>query len=235
MDKGRLHLIPNLLSDVEPESSFPPQVKKLALELKYYVVENVKFSRRLLKKLDRSVDIDSMDIQELPRKNEVVDLSNLLAPALIGHDIGLMTDAGCPAVADPGSQVVRLAHEKGIRVIPHTGPSSILLTVMASGMNGQAFTFNGYLPKDRKDRMVALRKFEDLATKKGITQIFMDTPYRNDNVIEDILNVCRADTRLCIASDITGDHEDIRSMSITYWKKKKKSYQKIPVMFALGS
>ena len=235
MDKGRLHLIPNLLSDVEPESSFPPQVKKLALELKYYVVENVKFSRRLLKKLDRSVDIDSMDIQELPRKNEVVDLSNLLAPALNGHDIGLMTDAGCPAVADPGSQVVRLAHEKGIRVIPHTGPSSILLTVMASGMNGQAFTFNGYLPKDRKDRMVALRKFEDLATKKGITQIFMDTPYRNDNVIEDILNVCRADTRLCIASDITGDHEDIRSMSITYWKKKKKSYQKIPVMFALGS
>ncbi len=235
MDKGRLHLIPNLLSDVEPESSFPPQVKKLALELKYYVVENVKFSRRLLKKLDRSVDIDSMDIQELPHKNEVVDLSNLLAPALIGHDIGLMTDAGCPAVADPGSQVVRLAHEKGIRVIPHTGPSSILLTVMASGMNGQAFTFNGYLPKDRKDRMVALRKFEDLATKKGITQIFMDTPYRNDNVIEDILNVCRADTRLCIASDITGDHEDIRSMSITYWKKKKKSYQKIPVMFALGS
>ena len=235
MSRGRLHLLPNVLSEDTADKVIPSAVKEIAVGLRHFIVENEKVSRRFLKSLDRSVDIDAIHFSVLEKHSDTLDYTGLLSPALAGHDIGLLSDAGCPAVADPGANVVAAAHENGIRVVPHVGPSSILMTVMASGMNGQAFTFNGYIPRDKKDRVSALRKMEDIALKQGITQLFMDTPYRNEQVIQDILSSCRPTTRLCIAADITGAREGIRTMSIQEWKKSGKwKVGKVPVMFGLG-
>lgn len=234
MSRGRLHLLPNLLSPDTAAKVIAPQVSETLLRLQHYIVENEKVSRRFLKTLDRSVDIDAISFEVLDKRSDSLDYRGLLAPAMNGVDIGLMSDAGCPAVADPGALVVAAAHELGIRVIPHVGPSSILMTVMASGMNGQAFAFNGYIPKDKGERIKTLKRLEESATKQGITQVFMDTPYRNQQLLDELIAVGRPSSRLCIAMDITGSEELIRTMSLADWKKKGVKLGKIPVMFALG-
>lgn len=238
---GTLYLIPNLLGGDNPDL-IAPQVREIALSLNHFIVESVKPVRRYLKKLDRSVDIDAIEFEELPRpkgkykqRMDANALRELLMPATLGGSVGLVSDAGCPAIADPGAFVVREAHAQGIRVVPLPGPCSITLALMASGMNGQRFAFHGYLPIDRGERASALRKLEKRATTDFATQIFMETPFRNQRLLETVVNTLRPDLRLCVAANLTLPDEVIITEDIRQWRKLKVDLHKKPAIYLLGS
>jgi 16S rRNA (cytidine1402-2'-O)-methyltransferase len=161
------------------------------------------------------------------------EIDSIIEPLLHGQDMGLISEAGLPCVADPGSNVVAMAHEAGVKVVPLVGPSSILMALMASGFNGQQFTFNGYLPRERSERIRKIKQLEQMAFT-GITQIFMDAPYRNNQVLDDVLQTCRMETKLCIASNITCDNERINTKTVMEWSVRKPDINKMPVMFLLG-
>ncbi len=233
--KGNLFLVPNTLGNPLIEKTVPPGNIEKVKEIQVFIVENLRNARRYLKLLDKQIDIDQLIFHELNEHTYPEEIPGFLEPAMKGSDIAIISEAGVPGVADPGAAVVQLAHQKGIRVVPLTGPSSILLSLMASGLNGQHFTFLGYLPVKRPERIRKIREIENEVFRRGETQIFMEAPYRNDALLEDILETCDPDTRLCIAADITLESEFIFTKRIREWKKQKPALHKRPVIFLLGS
>jgi len=233
---GTLYLIPTLLAADTEHTVLPPAVKDRCSTIDYFLVENLRTARRFLSKLKIGKPIESLSFQELERKASFETIMDYLLPIVNGQDAGVLSEAGCPAIADPGSEVVQAAHQLQIPVVPLTGPSSILLALMASGLNGQSFAFTGYVPIQHPERQQRLKQLEKLARNSGQTQIFMETPYRNEKLLADILKVCMGDTQLCVAKDITGPQALIMTKSIEGWRKMKSkpSLHKIPAIFILG-
>jgi len=233
MEHGRLFLIPTLLGDSNIDEVLPASLKEKVGRLRHFVVEDLRTARRFLKKLDRDTDIDSLTFYMLNEHSQGEELPDMMKALVSGHDLGLMSEAGTPCVADPGALLVAQAHKENIKVIPLTGPSSITLALMASGFNGQNFVFHGYLPVENRDRKASLRKLEQDAFRNNQTQIFIETPYRNIKMFESILESCSPDTRLCIAANITTPDEMIRTLSVGEWKKQKPAIHKQPAVFLL--
>jgi len=229
---GSLFLIPNTLGSGTDKYASKYLVQ-MVHSIEIFFVEEIKSARRLLRQLGVERPLDEMDFHMLNEHTGDQDLTPLLEPLLAGKNVGLISEAGVPCVADPGSDMVSLAHAAGIRVVPLVGPSSILLALMASGFNGQRFSFNGYLPRERSERIRKIKQLEQLANG-GHTQIFMDAPYRNNHVLEDLLLNCKPETLLCIASNITCDNERINTKSISDWTVRKPDLNNIPVMFLIG-
>ncbi len=234
MATGTIYLIPTTLGGETTNDITPEAVRAQVIELRCFIVESVKSARRYLRKLDRTFPIDDCRFFELNKKTDAGAIYSYIKPAKEGENIGVLSEAGCPGVADPGAAVVRLAHEENIRVQPFVGPSSILLALMGSGFSGQNFAFHGYLPKDRKDRIREMKNFEGDTRRNGATHLFMDTPFRNMNVLDDLLNELSDNTMLCIASNITLPAESIKTMLIKDWRENAYDLSKKPAIFAIG-
>lgn len=230
--KGTLYLIPNTLGSGTDKYA-TQQLASTVSNLEHFIVEEIKSARRLLRQLGIARPLEELDFRMLNEHTRSQEMDSIMEPLLQGLDMGLISEAGVPCVADPGSSVVAMAHEAGLKVVPLVGPSSILLALMASGFNGQQFTFNGYLPREKADRVRKIKQLEQLALA-GVTQLFMDAPYRNNQVLEDVLQTCRMETKLCIASNITCDNERINTKTIMDWNVRKPDIHKMPVMFVLG-
>ncbi|NOY95683.1 MAG: SAM-dependent methyltransferase [Chlorobi bacterium] len=230
----RLYLIPNVLSEAPWETALPNSIHSACTGLKYFIVENVRTARRFLKKLDQGINIDELSFYELNKRTSEEEKQQSIGPLLKGYDMGIISEAGCPGVADPGAEIVRLAHAKGIRVVPLVGPSSILLAMMASGMNGQNFAFTGYIPVKPNQRVKRIKQLEKLVQFENQPQIFIETPYRNNQLLDDLLKYCNNSTLLCIACDLTSETEFIATKSIAGWKKDKPDLNKRPAIFILG-
>ena len=228
-----LFLIPTTLGDTPISKSLPDYNKTVILSIKYFIVENIRTARRFLKKTDPSIDIDTLTFYTLNKHTSKESISSFLNPVKEGNSVGIISEAGCPAIADPGAEVVALAQQKNIKVIPLIGPSSILLALMASGFNGQSFAFHGYLPIDNEQRIKSLKNLEQRIYSENQTQLFIETPYRNNKMLDDILKTCKSSTKLCIAADITLDSEFIKTHSIGDWKKQKPDLSKRPCIFGL--
>lgn len=231
---GTLFLIPNSLGHPDPGTFLPSTVRSKTVELRYFVVENIRNARRYLKVLDRNMDIDGITFFELNKHTASAEIEEFIRPLLNEEDMGLISEAGLPGIADPGAVIVQLAHERGIRVVPFTGPSSITLALMASGMNGQSFRFLGYLPVKSGERIREIRHLEQLVLKTNESQIFIETPYRNNALVQDLLEVCQRETLLTIAADLTTDKEFIQTRTVGQWRKKKPELHKRPAIFILG-
>ena len=232
--KGVLYLVPNTLGNPDTKETIPEGIKGRVNDISLFIVENLRNARRYLKSLNREIQIDSLTFFELNEHTPAEEIPTFLDRVEKGMDAAIISEAGVPGVADPGAAVVRLAHEKGIRVVPLTGPSSILLALMASGLNGQSFCFHGYLPVKKPDRIRKIREIEQTAVRKGETQLFIEAPYRNDALLSDILETCHPSTLLCIAADITLESEFIFTKTTAAWKKKKPALHKRPVLFLIG-
>jgi 16S rRNA (cytidine1402-2'-O)-methyltransferase len=228
-----LYLIPSTLGDAHPRQVIPSGNCAIIMELKNYIVENVRSARRFLKKVAPEICIDELSFYELNEHTPAADISAIIEPLTLGTDMGIISEAGCPAVADPGAAVVEMAHRLGCRVVPLVGPSSILLALMASGFNGQSFAFNGYLPTDADLRIAAIRKLETRMYADNQTQIFMETPYRNNKLAIDILRTCRPSTRLCIAANLTCSDEYISVLTIAEWKGQLPDLHRKPTIFLI--
>ena len=215
---GTLWLLPVSLGDTPWENSLPPASRNAACRLTRFVVENAKTARTELKRFGHPVALRELSIEQLPGQPTPVEIEHLLAPLLAGHDLGLMSEAGCPAVADPGALLVRRAHELGLTVKPMVGPSSLLLALMASGLDGQRFAFHGYLPARDPERSRRLSELENESSRLRQTQLFIETPYRNQALFNALLQVCRPATRLCLASDLTLISEQVATRRIADWK-----------------
>lgn len=233
MAKGILYLIPVPLADSAVAAVAPANLKSLVAGLTIFIVENAKTARQWLKWYGHPTELRQLSIFELKQSNGTVELDGYLAPLLEGKNIGLMSEAGCPGIADPGANVVRAAHRAGIRVVPMVGPSSILLALMASGMNGQRFTFHGYLPVDRNERTKAIAELEQRSRRDHETQIFIETPYRNSALFQALIDTCRGETLLCLATEVTGENETIATRSIVEWRKNIPNLEKRPTVFLL--
>jgi 16S rRNA (cytidine1402-2'-O)-methyltransferase len=231
--RGRLYLIPTTLGEMDPSDVLPQTVKRAIELLDYYVVENQKDARKFIKNISPEKVQSTLKLSELNKHTEPSEHIKMLSPCLNGIDMGLMSDAGCPGVADPGAVIVKLAHEKGIKVIPLVGPSSILMAMMASGMNGQNFAFNGYLPIEKSEKKTALKNLEKLSEEKNQSQLFIETPYRNNKMLEDVLIALHPNTRLCVAADITLPTEFIKTQRISEWKKSKVDLHNRPAIFII--
>jgi 16S rRNA (cytidine1402-2'-O)-methyltransferase len=234
MNKGKIYLIPNSLGNSDLTLVLPPEIKRVINQLSHFIVENEKQARRFLKAAGIEKPISELKLYPMGKHSDPSLFPSYIKVAKDGESMGVISDAGCPGVADPGAEIVALAHREGVRVAPLTGPSSILLALMGSGFSGQSFVFHGYLPIDRKDRSRFLKTIEGEARKSGETQIFMDTPFRNDQVLEDLIKGCHPDTRLCIAVDITLPSEMIRTLPLSDWKKHPPKLHKRPCMFLVG-
>lgn len=231
---GKIYMIPTTLGGEVIQDVIPESVQYITKNIRHFIVEDIKSARRYLRRIDRNFPIDESVFFELNKRTELKDLSRFLKPAKEGHNVGVISEAGCPGIADPGAEIVALAHEEGIRVAPLVGPSSILLALMGSGFSGQSFTFHGYLPKERKDRIKRLKNFEADTRRTGHTHIFMDTPFRNMNVLDDLLNELADTTLICIASNITLPDESVWTMSVEKWREKAYDLSKKPTMFLIG-
>lgn len=231
--KGTLYLIPVTLSDSNIQQVIPSFNNEIVNQIDHYIVENIKTARRFLIKAGIKKKIDDLTFYSLNKRTEYIELTSFIQPLLDGKDVGVLSEAGCPGVADPGSEIVALAHQKNIKVVPLVGPSSILLALMASGFNGQSFCFHGYLPKESSERIKRIKSLEKNAKAYQQTQLFIETPYRNNNVLEDLLKNCNDSTKLCIAADITSSSEHITTKTIDEWKKIKINLNKKPCIFLL--
>lgn len=234
MAKGTVYMLPNTLGGEQLSDIIPNDIISIISDLRYFIVEDLRSARRFLRKADRSFPIDDSTFYELNKHTNRGDISTYLKPCMEGKNLAVISEAGCPGVADPGGSIVAEAHKMGIPVKPLVGPNSILMTLMASGFSGQEFSFHGYLPKDRKDRIKVLKQMEMDVHRSGVTHLFMDTPFRNMNVLEDLLNELADHTELCIASNITLSSERINTMSVKEWREKAYDLSKSPTMFALG-
>lgn len=234
MAKGKLYLIPTTLGSETTQHIIPAEVAQLAIRLRSFAVEDIKSVRRYLRKLDREFPIDDSRFFVINKRSTVEDIMPLIRILLSGEDVGVISEAGCPGIADPGAELVAVAHQHEIHVHPLVGPSSILLTLIASGFNGQQFAFHGYLPKERKERVRKIKDLEFSSRKSGMTNLFMETPFRNNNMIEDLLNELMDDTLLCIGSDLTNPNERIQTMTVAEWREKAYDLNKIPAIFAIG-
>ena len=232
--KGNLYLIPNTLGEVVLFEVLPITVKKKIEEIDIYIVESEKSARRFIKAICPNKSQEKINLFTLNKFTEPLEIPNFLNPCTEQEEsIGLISDAGCPAIADPGSEVVRLAHERNIKVIPIVGPSSILMAMMASGMNGQNFAFNGYLPIEKNKRKSKLKQLEKRSFNLKQAQAFIETPYRNQKLLEDLCNVLHPDTRICVACDLTLSTEYIKTLSAVEWQKSKVNLHKRPTIFIL--
>ena len=232
--RGTLYLIPVTLGNDNIHQVLPPEVVKITQNLENFVVESEKSARQFLSAIKTAKPVRELSLSLLNEHTLDKDVAGLLSPLLAGKDVGLMSDAGCPGVADPGAKLVALAHQKGIKVVPFVGPSSILLSLMASGLNGQQFAFLGYLPVDKAARSVRLKEIEKRSQTHNETQIFIETPYRNQNMLEAILTSCNANTRLCIASQISLPDEFIATKTVNQWKQSTlPDLNKKPTVFLL--
>ncbi len=230
---GTLFLIPSLLGDSPAGRSIPAFNSQVIHSISHFIVEDAKSARKFLRTAGYAQNFVSVNFYLLNEHTRPSGMADLLKPLEEEHDMGVLSDAGSPGIADPGAAVVRLAHERNIKVVPLVGPSSILLALMASGLNGQEFCFHGYLPKERNDRVSKLKELEKISGKTGQTQVFIEVPYRNDHLLEDILGTCSPSTLLCLACAITLASESIRTRTIAQWKKDVPRLDKRPVVFLI--
>jgi len=239
---GKLYLIPvtlaspndsELVKQYNPFDVLPETIKRSIEFIDDYIVENEKTARRFIKSVLPEKVQATLKLSTLNKHTEIAEHNRMLQPCLEGINVGLMSESGCPGIADPGATIVKMAHEKGIQVVPLVGPSSILLALMGSGMNGQSFAFNGYLPIDKSDKKGALKNFEKTSFEKNQSQIFIETPYRNNKLLEDILQVLQPNTLLSIACDITLPTEYIKTFKVADWKKVKIDLHNRPAIFIL--
>lgn len=230
---GKLYLIPTTLGEGDPNDVLPLTVKRVVELIDDYIVENEKTARKFIKSIYPEKIQASLRLNSLNKYTEVSEHLKMLQACIEGKNMGLMSEAGCPGVADPGAVIVKLAHEKGIQVIPLVGPSSILLAIMASGMNGQSFAFNGYIPIDKIEKRIALKNLEKLSQDKNQSQIFIETPYRNNKMLEDIIQALNPSTYLCVATDITLPTEYIKTMRASQWKNEKLDLHNRPSIFII--
>ena len=228
---GKLYLIPTTLGDSDVAQVLPEFTKTIIEKIDNYIVENEKTARKSIKLVLPEKSQPSLKLNTLNKYTDTSILSTFLDPCKEGIDVGLLSEAGCPGVADPGAEIVKLAHEMGIQVVPLVGPSSILLAMMGSGMNGQSFTFHGYLPIDKKERKQELKILERVSAERNQAQLFIETPYRNNQLLEDLIQILNPATKLCIACDLTLASEYIITKSITEWSKTKVDLHKRPTMF----
>ena len=229
--KGKLYLIPTTLGDNAPLEVLPISIKRAIDSIDYYIAENEKTARHFIKKIYPPKSQPDLHFEHLNKFTDLAEIPSYLNPCLNGYDVGLLSEAGCPGIADPGADVVLIAHKKNIQVVPLVGPSSILMAMMASGMNGQNFAFNGYLPIDNSERKKALKKFERHSRELQQSQIFIETPYRNDKLFEELKKILQPNTLLTIASDITLPTEFIATKTISEWKHIKVELHKKPTIF----
>lgn len=232
MTLGTLYLIPVPLAENAAAKSFTPYLSETINQINEYIVENSKTARRFLKEAGLQIPQRELIVHDYGKHNRE-NISEFFTGLLNGKNVGLMSEAGCPGIADPGADIVAYAHQKGITVVPLVGPSSILLALMASGFNGQSFTFHGYLPIDKVQRSQKIKELENLAEKNNQTQLFIETPFRNNPMLEEILRSCKPDTKLCIACNLTGEDEMVQTKSIAEWKKQVPDLHKKPVIFLL--
>jgi 16S rRNA (cytidine1402-2'-O)-methyltransferase len=230
---GKLYLIPTTLGESDPSDVLPIRISRTIDFIDDYIVENEKTARKFIKSTNPRKIQAELKISTLNKHTETREHLSMIQPCFEGKNIGLMSEAGCPGVADPGAVIVKLAHEKGIQVIPLVGPSSILLAIMASGMNGQSFAFNGYIPIDKSEKRIALKALEKLSIDKNQSQIFIETPFRNNKMLEDILQSLHPETHLCIATDITLPTEYIKTMRVAAWKKTVVDLHNRPTIFII--
>lgn len=233
MIDAALYLIPVPLSDVRPDAVLPAPNLAIVREIKHFVVENLRSARRFLKACDPAINIDELSFAELNRHTPPEQIALLLKPLIDGSPLGVISEAGCPAIADPGADLVDLAQRRRLRVKPLVGPSSILMGLMASGFNGQSFAFNGYLPIDARERQATLQQLQRRITHEHQTQIFIETPYRNRALATELIQRLPPALRLCIATDITGPDERITTRSIAQWRQQPPQLDKIPTIFLL--
>ncbi|MGB7502895.1 MAG: SAM-dependent methyltransferase [Azonexus sp.] len=234
MTHGTLYLIPVPLGHISPEASLPVPVLEQIRRLTHFVVENAKSARAFLKAVGTEQALQALQLEELNEHTRPDALNRLLAPLRAGHDLGLLSEAGCPAVADPGADLVALAQSESIRVVPLIGPSSLLLALMASGLNGQRFAFQGYLPAKEAERAKTLRELEAESRKRGQTQIFIETPYRNQQLFASILQTCQPGTRFAVATDLSLPGESVRTRTVGQWKKETPpEIERRPTVFLL--
>jgi len=233
MSKGKLYLIPSPLGENDPEEVLPKKVFECISGISKYVVEETRTARRFLSRAGLKGHIEELSFHELNEHSTRADVESLLNLFSDGSDVGLISEAGLPAVADPGAALVELCHEKGITVVPLTGPSSLMLSLMASGLNGQSFAFCGYLSAKTEERRSAIKAIEKISASRKQTQIFIETPYRNDAMFSDLLQTCAPSTRICIAANVTTDDEFIRTMSVQQWRKQNFTIGKRPCVFLL--
>ncbi|MBK8806182.1 MAG: SAM-dependent methyltransferase [Bacteroidales bacterium] len=228
-----IYMIPSDLGKENSSFLFPEFNTSLIESLSHFIVEDVRSARRFIRSLCKTKNIDEITFYTLNKHTEYSEIETFINPIFKGFSIGVISEAGCPGVADPGAVIVALAHEKDIRVIPLIGPSSILLSLMASGFNGQSFTFNGYIPL-KNDRIKFLKQMEYLVTSQNQTQIFMETPYRNVKLLDELLQHLNDNIKLCIACNVAAENEYIKTKTVVNWKKKKPDIDKKPTIFILG-
>lgn len=231
-----LYLIPVNISDAPLRDTLPDGNIDIIRGIRHFIAENVRTARRFLKKCDPAFDIAATTFYELNRHTDLAEVGSYLEPIRNGLPVGVMSEAGCPAVADPGAVAVSIAQREGLKVVPLVGPSSILMALMASGFNGQGFSFNGYLPIEPKEREKRLKDLEALSRRLDMTQIFIETPYRNNKMVESLVRSLRGDTMLCVACDITDpERETIVSRPVAKWKGAKYDFDKRPAIFLIYS
>lgn len=233
--KGILYLIPTVLAEDTAAQVLPPQVAAQVAGLSYFLVENARTARRFIKSVAPQQVIEELRISVIDKDSTEAQIQAALAPVAAGQNAGVISEAGCPGIADPGAELARRAHQLGIRVVPLVGPSSLLLALMASGMNGQSFAFHGYLPIERARRVAALKKLEQQALQQHQTQLFIETPYRNLPLLEDLLQTLHPGTRLCVAASLTAENEFVRTDTVAGWKKAAlPDIHKQPAVFLIG-
>jgi len=234
LNKGKLYLIPTTLGEVSQNKTLPLFILNTINRLNIFIAENPRTTRRYIKNLNKEKDIDATTFYSYGKYDTLNLEKDFLPHILAGDDIGLLSEAGLPCIADPGSEIVSYCHDFQIDVIPLVGPSSILLALIASGLNGQNFAFSGYLPINKAERKKTIKHLENLSKKTGQTQIFMETPYRNNQLIETLLQICNRNTKLCIASNITLNNENIKTKTISEWRQTKINIHKNPAVFLIG-
>ena len=230
---GKLYLIPTSLGDSAPLETIPISIKKIIESIDVYIVENEKSARRFIKAVSSGKSQSSLTLFTLNKFTDPLEIPLYLEECYKGNNIGLLSDAGCPAVADPGAEVVKIAHEKNIKTIPLVGPSSILLAMMSSGMNGQNFAFNGYLPIEKVERKSKMKQLEKRSFDENQSQLFIETPYRNNSVLEDLYKTLNSDTKICVACDLTLPTEYIKTQTAKQWKRSKLDFHKRPAIFII--
>jgi 16S rRNA (cytidine1402-2'-O)-methyltransferase len=235
MAAGTLFLIPTTLGDSALEAVIPQEVQQRLRSLEYFIAENPKTARAYLKQVGTARPLQQLQIATLDEHTPQDAIAGLAAPLLAGHDLGVLSEAGCPGVADPGARLVLYAHRQGIRVMPLVGPSSILLALMASGLDGQRFVFHGYLPVAEAERARALRALEKQSQQLAQTQIFIETPYRNMKLLQSILQVCGPGTLLCIATEVTLSSQEIRTQSVADWRRKLPDLERRPTVYLISA
>jgi 16S rRNA (cytidine1402-2'-O)-methyltransferase len=233
MIKGKLYLIPAPLSDSDADGYIPKGVRDTINKIKYFVVEDLRTARRYISKLKIDTPIDELSFSLFNEHTDIKAISSLLSPVFQGYDLGLLSDAGMPCIADPGEELVQIAHSNDIRVVPLVGPSSIFLALAASGLSGEKFSFEGYLPAKVPDLLKTIAKLEQQSRREGQSKIFIETPYRSAKIFETMLNICSPETFVCVACNITSPDEFIKTKQVKEWKKNIPELNKKPCIFIL--